>query len=119
MSEQETVCGKLKLLNKLSDETLEQQCKRIYSERFTPREVPYWDSFEEDLMDDGYKKFTIYDDNLYEVISKENFDSYNIFDIKKTEDGTFDFVLSYYNGGCSFDEAIEHAFNKMKERDRV
>ena len=41
-------------------------------------------------------------------------DEDDIFEIKKNEDGSFDYILSYYNGGCSFNEALDYAFKNGK-----
>lgn len=29
-------------------------------------------------------------------------------------DGTYNYVLSYYNGGCGFGEAMQYAWEKLK-----
>lgn len=117
MSQQETIIGKLKLLEKLNGETLEDQCKRVYCERFNPDDEALElckDNFQQQLMDEGWETFVIYNGNLYEAISKKDLNSCDMFNISKAEDGTYDFSLSYYNGGCCFSEAIERAFRRME-----
>lgn len=115
MSEQETITGKLKLIPKLPNETLEDQCKRVFCERFRQVDKPFWDSWQEDLEEVGYRKFVIHQDDIYEVIQMKDLDDLDIFNMSKNNDGTFDFTLSYYNGGCCFSEAIGYAFENMEE----
>lgn len=118
MSQQETVTGKLKLIPKLPNETLEDQCKRICNDKGYFLEEPY-DlenySYLEYLQDEFYGKYVDYKGDLYEVIQKKDLDDLSIFNISKNQDGTFDFTLSYYNGGCCFSEAIGYAFEDMEE----
>jgi hypothetical protein len=116
MSQQETIIGKLKLMPKLENETLEDQCKRIYNEQFGQHKTPWLDSFEEDLMDECYEKFVIYNNDLYEVIQKKDMDYCDMFNLVDNNDGTYNFSLSYYNGGYSFSEAIERAFENMERK---
>ncbi len=116
MSQQETIVGKLKLLEKVNGESLEDQCRRVYCNRYRElSEDEIYGPYQEMLSDEGYNDFVIYEDNLYEVISRKDMDGMDIFEISKAEDGTYDFTLSYYNGGCCFSEAIESAFDNMKE----
>ena len=117
MSQQETVIGKLKLLEKIDGETLEEQCKRVYIERFEPDDetLELCDNFQQHLGDEGWETFVIYNGDLYEAIQKKELDTMDIFNISKNEDGTYDFTLSYYNGGCCFSEAIEVAFRRLEE----
>jgi len=38
----------------------------------------------------------------------------DIFEMEENEDGTLDYHLRYYNGGCGFQEAMETAARKLK-----
>jgi len=38
----------------------------------------------------------------------------DIFRSSKNEDGTIDFEVKYYNGGCGFDGAIEYAITRSE-----
>lgn len=38
----------------------------------------------------------------------------DIFNATQNLDGTIDFHVMYYNGGCSFNEAIEEAISNME-----
>jgi hypothetical protein len=117
MSQQETITGKLKLIPKLEGGSLEDQCKRVYNERFERLCcLPTgYESWEEIIYCRGDNSILVCNGNVYEVISKRKLDCLDLFQITKSNDGTYDFTLSYYNGGCSFSEAIEYAFDNMEE----
>ena len=40
----------------------------------------------------------------------------DIFNAHDNNDGTIDYEVLYYNGGCSFDEAVEYAIDNMKSK---
>jgi hypothetical protein len=50
---------------------------------------------------------------VYEI-EKESIDPYDdVMMASENEDGTIDFEVKYYNGGCCFSEAIETSLNLM------
>ena len=56
----------------------------------------------------------IFLNNQWFKIEKEMYDDYgDIFNATEGKDGTINFVLKYYNGGCCFDEALEIAVDKL------
>ena len=57
MSEMVRYTGKLRLKEKLSNETLEEQCKRILSEHNYFELQGYCDSWKEMLYDELYEKY--------------------------------------------------------------
>jgi len=72
-----------------------------------------YNDFLEALEDWSYKKYIIYNENIYKVDMKESDPYSNMAIATKKEDGTIDFEVRYYNGGCSFSEAIEDALRKI------
>jgi len=81
-----------------------------------------------DVFDNNYEfiswfdeledRFVIVKGFLYEIISKKNLsDDHNIFDAVENNDGTIDYHVMYYNGGCCFDEAIDWAIEDMNKED--
>lgn len=115
MSEMVRYTGKLRLKEKLPNETLEEQCKRILCEHNYFELQGYCDSWEEMLYDELYERYVIYNNEVYEVIEKNYRDFYDsIFESYKNDDGTIDYQVVYYNGGCSFTEAIEEALNNIE-----
>lgn len=92
------------------DKTAEQICKDDYG----IIELPYYfDSWEQMLGDRAYEESSTIDGVVYkvEVACVEVYD--DIFRASKNEDGSISVELKYYNGGCSFDEALECALDKM------
>ena len=111
MSETVHYRGTLTVVERLKNETIEEQCKRILN----GAELDiYNDSYQEQLMDDNYEKLVIRGGVLYSVEKKDIEQDQDIFTMTENENGTFDFEVRYYNGGCSFDEAMEYAFNKKE-----
>jgi len=114
MSEVVYYKGKLKPVDFLINETLEERCKRIIGD--VELEDCY-DSYQEKLMDDYdyYEDYIIHNDILYSVEKNRLDPEQSMFTSKRNDDGTVNFEVRYYNGGTSFDEAIEYAL-KNKER---
>lgn len=65
----------------------------------------------------GYNKFIHIDDEVWEVIQDKEYDDYEILEMTSNFDGTFNYILSYYNGGCGFSEAMQYAKDKLNESD--
>lgn len=116
MSEQVYQTGKIKLVEK-NGEKLWQQCKRILEEEYN-REYDESLYSPEDYIDDFiqeiYEDYVLIDDSIYKVEELKDLDSYDIYELHDNKDGTMNFILSYYNGGCSFNEAMEEAYERMK-----
>jgi len=112
MSQQETRIGKIKLIDKLENENLEDQCKRILGIKQLDN---YYDSYKEAINDcDG--RYIVHNNNVYEVIEDRECCGDDIFEAKENSDGTISYVLSYYNGGCGFTEAIEESLDRLKRQ---
>jgi len=58
---------------------------------------------------DYYERAVEIEGMVYTVEKKVLDPCDDIFLSTKNDDGTIDFEIKYYNGGCSFDEAIETA----------
>jgi len=115
MSETVYYKGVLKPVDFLMEEDLEARCKRMLKEEFGDEELEdYYDSFEEQLLDKYYTQFILNDNILYSVEKKSLDPDDSLFIAKRNDDGTVDFEVRYYNGGTSFDEAIEYAFENIK-----
>jgi len=49
------------------------------------------------------------------IIEDEYFrDDDDLFIMKQNSDGTLEYLVRFYNGGCGFEEALEYAAEKMK-----
>ena len=110
MSETVHYRGKLHLVEKLPNETLEEQCKRLLSENNYLELNDYCDSWIEMLCEQLYEQYIVVDDEVYKIIEKNReYATGDIFNAHDNKDGTVDYEVMYYNGGCDFNEAIEHA----------
>ena len=114
MSETVHYIGKLKLVEKLNNETLEEQCKRILGEHNIFELESYCDSWEEMLFDELYDEYVTHGENVYKVMEMKYRGEEDVFEAHKNKDGTISYEVVYYNGGCSFDEAIVYALNNME-----
>ena len=115
MSETVHYTGKIAPVDKLPNETLEEQCKRILAEHNYFELNSYCDSWIEMLCEELYERYIVTNDNIYKVVEKNNkTDEYDIFNATQNLDGTIDYEVMYYKGGCSFNEAIEYALEAMK-----
>ncbi len=107
MSEQETITGKLKPTGM----TLEQVMRDV--------EFPsYYDKdnhgdVKELFSDKFYREKILIKGMVYDVEEAANADAGDIYQANSTSSGDIEFVLSYYNGGCSFDEAIQTALKNI------
>lgn len=105
MSRQETIKGKIRLVE--TNDIEEFAKNKINGEL-----LEYYDSYLEQLLNDCDKYIEI-NGILYEVMESTYCEDEDIFEASKNEEGTISFLVSYYNGGCSFSEAIEIALKEM------
>ena len=73
----------------------------------------YCETVKEAFDDMFYMKAYFMNGQVYEVecVYEEHDD---IFESSKSDDGTIDFTVRYYNGGCSFNEALDCATKQIK-----
>ena len=114
MSEMVHYTGKITPVGKLLNETLEEQCKRILAEHNYFELDGYCDSWSEMLCDKLYERYVIACGEVYKVIEK-NYKAIDddIFNARDNGDGTIDYEVMYYDGGCSLNEAIEYALDDI------
>jgi len=102
MSETEINKGKLKPTGKTIDEYMEG------------KDIPdYYESKEEAFNDMYHREAYYLNGEVYEVEMQDYEDYDEIFEASRNEDGTIDFILKYYNGGCGFCEALDYATEKL------
>jgi hypothetical protein len=85
-----------------------------------------WKSLSRDDADDVLDRFNdhfyrgeyaLIGDIVYKVVS-EYYDNHEMVWAKKNDDGSYNFDVYFYNGGCSFTEALEEAITSAdKEGD--
>ncbi len=73
-------------------------------------QIPKYYDDEKEYFDDHLSSQAIFfEGQVYEIDRTEYEDNDDIFESSKNEDGTIDFQVKYYNGGCGFSEALESA----------
>jgi hypothetical protein len=111
--------GKLIKLDRLNHtETLEEHAKRLWGDKGLD---DYYDSYVEALGDISIEgsyqsRYIIRENKIYEVKDFKNIDyDRDIFNLEKINGNDFKFEVMYYNGGCGFNEAIDYAFEGLKD----
>lgn len=73
----------------------------------------YHDNWIEQFRDTFYKgEYVIIGNDIYKILEGEEFDPDNLNNLEEKEDGTIHYMFSYYNGGASFNEALESLFEE-------
>jgi hypothetical protein len=105
MSEMAHFKGQLVPLTRPEGMTLEEQMKDVAG---ITEVKSYYDSLEEQFLEAAYKKFAVIDDTIYRIEMEDVYYD-DIFESNFNDDGTISFETKYYNGGCSFYEALGYA----------
>ena len=85
--------------------------------------TPSWyneNDYAEFFEDNFYDTYIVNNGIVYEVLNQDNIDSdSDIFIANTNSEGTIDYDVMYYSGGCGcgcgFGKAIEEALNRMEE----
>lgn len=109
MSETVHYKGRLRKVS-LDGESVEDCAKRLY-----PGDLDMYDDYTEKMENEGYKHHVVYHDEVYEAEIKKIDPDFEVMEASKNEDGSFSLEVRYYNGGCSFEEAIMEALDNAKE----
>lgn len=120
MSEYEHIKGTISLVPFTG--TLEETCFWCLNKQSITPDPEYGgdpNPFEMQLRDECYRDYVIHDNEVFEVVGAEEVEEFDIYNASITPDGSgINFEVCYYNGGCSFDEAVGIALDKMlKELD--
>ena len=92
------------------DATMEDKCKAVMQHEGISKQT-WHESWREAFNDECYRKFYIHANNIYKVEGEELDADEDIYRSSANSDGSFEFEVKYYKGGCSFDEAIGEALN--------
>jgi len=83
-----------------------------YDSKFDKFEA-YWDSYTECLEDQGYRTYYIGNGAIYKIEAETLDPEADIFKANKNRaEGTIEFEIRFYNGGCSFNEALDKALDR-------
>ena len=109
MSDYEHSKGKLTPVEIVGD--LENTAKLLL-EKMEIEPVGWYDNFLEQFEVETYRTYIVLNDKIYKIESTP-IDIYDdILNAVENEDETIDFEVKFYNGGCSFSEAIEIAVKR-------
>lgn len=114
MSEQETLKVRINKVFSGTKEYQELYAKKLHKERNIILEN-YYDTYVESLSDKLDKYFVVTENEIFEIIEYNDLYSDDIFEAIINKDNSITCILSYYNGGCSFTEAVEEALKNLKE----
>ena len=112
MSEMVHYTGKLIKIH--MKESLENMCKQILK-KDGKEKSKFVDSWQEAFENEyHYKEYVIINNNIFKVeISENDLINEDIYKASKSENGDIEFEVKYYNGGCSFDEALKEAMKEI------
>ena len=112
MSETVTYIGKLKKVNlngKTTEEWCEEKCRGLDIEV-----GGFYQTANEALRSEIYDKYFFHGDDIWEAIETKRSEYDDICFMSPNSDGTYNFVMQFYNGGASLGEMIEEGLNKLK-----
>jgi hypothetical protein len=72
----------------------------------------YYDSNQE-YFDDAFTQVAYAIGGIVYEVETKNVEGEDIATSSRNDDGSIDFQVRFYNGGCSFNEAIEDALKKL------
>lgn len=107
----ETHVGKFEKVN-LQGLSIEDWCASVCSFFGIPLDE-YNKNFTDLFIDVFYKEYLIVDNVLYHIIEDTEVGEDYISIIQPNSDGTYSYVLQFYNGGCGFFEALEEEINML------
>lgn len=79
--------------------------------------MQYYSTYCEALDDVGYDSFIVINDIIYRICNMDIDVADDIMNASINPDGSIDYEVKYYNGGCSFGEALEISINRIKTKE--
>jgi len=116
MSEVETIRGILREVYNKENLPQIELVKMILNENNIEYDSNDEDNIRDIFFDKFYDDFILYKDKVFKVEKRKDLESEAVFEISENADGSYSFLVQYYNGGCSFSEAIECCLKKTKEK---
>ena len=112
MSEYENVTGKLVEIH--TNGNIEETAKTLCKSHGYDTLPKYCDTWVECLREELFDGYVSLKGKIFKVAECKPRDYGDIFKSYKNLDGSISFVVSYYNGSCSFSEALEYALTNME-----
>ena len=117
MRQEEIHIGKLKKVD-LGNKSVEEWCKNRCNLEGITELRSYNNNWTEEFRDTFYEKYFFAKGQIFEAFDHKEFDYKDIYYLKDNGDGTFDFVMKFYNGGTCLSECIEEELEKIYEKDK-
>lgn len=114
MSETEYWKGKLTKIEAKENESIEDTAKRLLG-GMDILKTDYYDTYVEYIKSECYNEILLIDGVFYKVDASQLDSDMDIANIELNSDGTINFVVSFYNGSCGLDDALEDAMKDVKE----
>lgn len=114
MSETVTHIGKLRKVD-LGKNSIELFAESYLMERGKTVIPSYCSNWTEFLLESYYNEFIMVDKILYEIIEDKKSSYEDICFLIDNGDGTFDYVMQFYNGGTCLSEMIEDGFENLNK----
>jgi hypothetical protein len=114
MSHTETHVGKLRKVE--TGPNIEHWCQTYCHAEGIHQLSSYNDNWTEQFRDHFYKKFLVTGDAIYEKFDHTELDESDVFHMQENPDGTYTFVMQFYNGGTCLDECLEEALEKIVKK---
>lgn len=114
MSSTELHIGKLREID-LGGKHVEEVAKTIAEELHHKSYTPVT-SYLDDLLDIYPPEYFYVNDKLYKIIVDVEYEDgcEDISTLTKNEEGDYEFVMQFYNGGTCFSEMIEDALSRIE-----
>lgn len=114
MSEMEYHTGKLILLARPEEMSLKQQLQQLIKEEEWDCKFPNnIDYLKETFFDESYGEYTLIGEDIYKIIDHHEMTESEC-KAWRVDNNEIIFSVSFYNGGCSFEEALEEALGELE-----
>lgn len=115
MSDVELHFGKLRKLQLKENQSLEDFYKEKLAKKGITELRSYDNDWEDAFRDEFNEKYFIVKGEVWEVFDHEERDDEDIYELKSNGDGTYSFIMRFYNGGTCLSECIEEELEKLKQ----
>jgi len=113
MSYTETHIGKLKKVE--TQGNIEHWCQAYCCREGFDKLATYNDNWIEQFKDHFYDKFLVTENAVYEKFDHIEVYESDVYHMQKNPDGTYTFVMQFYNGGTCLDECLEEGLQKLQD----
>lgn len=111
MSHTETHFGKLRKIETVL--SVEEWCKEYCNSNGITELSSYNDNWKEELLTEYYDKFIFSNGIIYEIFDHIEADEDDVDYLHDNPDGTYTFVMQFYNGGTCLSECLEEGLNRI------